>query len=137
MQQNWGENLRTLLILALCAVLGACAARSKTTLSDSNALKFPPNTGPVCMLRSPLPSNVQYKIIAAINSSKRTYGSVSELIPLMATDAKAIGADVVMNLTTKQQMGLLAWARPVGNGTAVKLYDPESFNCVSAGGELR
>lgn len=106
-------------------------------LSDDKAPKLAANAGPVCMLRSPLPVDVKYKIVGAINSSKRTYGSVSELIPLMASDARAIGADAVVNLTTGQKMGLLAWARPVGNGMAVKLANPEGFNCIAAGGELR
>jgi uncharacterized protein YbjQ (UPF0145 family) len=89
------------------------------------------------MLRSPLPAGVKGKALAALNSSKRTYGSVSELIPLMANDARNIGADAIINLNTGQKMGAFAWARPVGTGTAVKLENPESFNCVASGGELR
>jgi uncharacterized protein YbjQ (UPF0145 family) len=55
----------------------------------------------------------------------------------MAADARAIGADTVINLNTAQRIGAWAWARPVGTGTAVKLDDGTAFNCASAGGELR
>jgi hypothetical protein len=89
------------------------------------------------MLKSPLPVGVGYSIIGKIDSSKRTYGSVSELIPLMAADARSVGADAIVNLDTGQKFGLLAWSRPVGGGMAVKLKDPAGFNCLANGGELR
>lgn len=126
-----------MLLLALCASLAACAARSTVKLSDPQATKLAPHAGQVCMLRSPLPEGVKHKVVGNINSSKQTYGSVNELLPLMAADARAIGADTVINLNTGQKMGAWAWARPVGTGVAVKLDNPASFNCASAGGELR
>ncbi|QGZ41975.1 hypothetical protein IP92_04339 [Pseudoduganella flava] len=129
--------MRKLLLLAFFISLAGCAARSKVRLSDPGAEKLAAHAGPVCMLRSPLPTNVKYKTLAALNSSKRTYGSVSELIPLMAADARAVGANAIINLNTGQRMGAFAWARPVGTGTAVKIEDSEAFNCVGAGGELR
>jgi hypothetical protein len=129
--------VRTILLLALCATLAACAARSNVKLADPQATKLAPHAGQVCMLRSPLPADVKHKVLGNINSSKHTYGSVNELLPLMAADARAIGADTVINLNTGQKMGAWAWARPVGTGVAVKLDDKASFNCASAGGELR
>ena len=118
-------------------LLTACAARSTVKLSEGMAEKIPAHAGPVCMLKSPLPTGVSYSILGQIDSSKRTYGSVSELLPLMAADARSIGADAIVNLNTGQKFGLLAWARPVGTGTAVKLKDAGSFNCLAMGGELR
>ncbi|GGY08981.1 hypothetical protein GJV26_05185 [Massilia dura] len=128
--------MRTLILLALCGTLAACAARSTVKLADPQAVKLAAHSGQVCLLRSPLPANTKFKVVGDINSSKRTYGSVSELLPLMAADARAIGADTIINLNTGQKMGAWAWARPVGTGTAVKL-ESGSFDCASAGGELR
>lgn len=129
--------MRTLSVLALCATLAACAAKSNVRLSDTSAPKLAPYAGQVCLLRSPPPADVKYKVVGAINSSKQTYGSVNELLPLMAADARAIGADAIINLNTGQKMGAWAWARPVGTGTAVKLENRDSFNCAGVGGELR
>lgn len=89
------------------------------------------------MLKSPLPVGVTATTIGLIDSSKRTYGSVNELLPLMAADARRIGADAIVSMDTGQKFGLLAWSRPVGKGTAVKLDDPQSINCVALGGEYR
>ncbi|MYM25755.1 hypothetical protein GTP46_24305 [Duganella sp. FT135W] len=129
--------MKSIYAVVLLALFSGCAARSKVKLSENLPEKFPAHAGPVCMLKSPLPNNVGYLIIGQIDSSKRTYGSVSELLPLMAADARNIGADAIVNLNTGQKFGLLAWARPVGTGTAVKLKDPASINCLSLGGELR
>jgi hypothetical protein len=104
---------------------------------DSQAAKLNPNAGQVGMLRSPLPPEIKHKALGKIDSSKRTYGSVSEPIPLMTADTRAIGAGAIVKLNTSQKMGLLAWVSPVGTGTAVKIEDPESFNCLAIGGELR
>ncbi len=128
--------MRTLVLIALCGTLAACAARSTVKLADPQAVKLAAHAGQVCLLRSPLPANTKFKVVGDINGSKRTYGSVSELLLLMAADARAIGADTIINLNTGQKMGAWAWARPVGTGTAVKL-EGSSFDCASAGGELR
>jgi hypothetical protein len=129
--------MKTICTVIALAVLSGCAARSTVRLSEGLQEKFPAHAGPVCMLKSPLPVGVGYSIIGKIDSSKRTYGSVSELIPLMAADARSVGADAIVNLDTGQKFGLLAWSRPVGGGMAVKLKDPAGFNCLANGGELR
>lgn len=129
--------MRTLILLALCGTLAACAARSTVKLADPQAARLASHAGQVCMLRSPLPGDVKYKVVGNINSAKQTYGSVNELLPLMAADARQVGADAVINLNTGQKIGAWAWARPVGTGTAVKLENREAFNCVASGGELR
>jgi hypothetical protein len=132
-----GTEVRTLILLGLCATLAACAARSTVKLADPQAVKLAPHTGKVCMLRSPLPADVKHKVVGNINSAKQTYGSVEELLPLMAADARAVGADAVVSLNTGQRIGAWAWARPVGTGVAVKLDNKEAFNCTGSGGEWR
>ena len=127
-------------IIALVAALAlsGCAAKSviHPTIKGQQAAAAP-HAEPVCLMRSPMPSAIAYTVVGKMKSSKKTYGSVSELLPVMADDARAAGADVIINLNTGQKMGLLAWSRPVGTGTAVKLADRSTFNCAANGGELR
>jgi hypothetical protein len=123
--------------IVITMVLCGCAARSTVKLSPYPEKTYASHTGPVCMLKSPLPVGVTATTIGLIDSSKRTYGSVNELLPLMAADARRIGADAIVSMDTGQKFGLLAWSRPVGKGTAVKLDDPQSINCVALGGEYR
>jgi uncharacterized protein YbjQ (UPF0145 family) len=72
-----------------------------------------------------------------VEGSKEFYGSVSEILPAMADEARRMGADAIVNLTTGQRIGLFAWARPVGSGTAIKIANKSDPNCLSAGGEIR
>lgn len=91
------------------------------------------------MLKGPVPNGVAFTEIGEIRSSKKSYGSVNELLVLMAADARAAGAHAVINLAANQRMGFMPWgfSRPKGIGTAVKLADPASFDCVANGGEPR
>ena len=126
---------RIALAIAIVALSG-CAAKSVIRTAPGQAA-LGGHAEPVCFMKSPMPSAYKHTVVGKMNSSKKTYGSVNELMPLMAADARRVGADAVVNLVTGQQMGAFAWSRPVATGTAVKLEDRSSFNCVANGGELR
>lgn len=133
---NSSEAMKKTALVLLALALSGCAAKSNIR-PVAGAIPLARHAEPVCLLKSPLPSAYAYKVIGKVNSSKKTYGSVNELLPLIAADARAVGADAIINLVTGQKMGAFAWARPVATGTAVKLADPAAFNCVANGGELR
>jgi len=123
--------------LLVALVLAGCAAKSTTKLVSKTQESFPRHREPVCMLRSPLPSNIGYTAIGEVRGGKQTYGSINEVLPVMADEAREIGADAIINLQTSHKMGAWAWARPTGSGIGVKLNDKSSFSCASHGGELR
>jgi hypothetical protein len=125
------------LVCVAIVLLSGCAAKSIIHPASKGQGALAGHSEPVCLMRSPMPSAVAYTVVGKAKSSKNTYGSVSELLPLMAADARAIGADAIINLDTGQRMGMLAWSRPVDAGTAVKLADRSTFNCLANGDELR
>jgi uncharacterized protein YbjQ (UPF0145 family) len=86
------------------------------------------------MIKGPLPPNIQFSVVGSVEGSKEFYGSVNEILPLMADEARKLGGDVIINLETHQRVGLWAWAHPVGNGTAIKLGTKTDLNCLAAGG---
>jgi uncharacterized protein YbjQ (UPF0145 family) len=88
-------------------------------------------------LRAPLPENIEYRILGSIKASNRSYGTMSEVLAVMAEDARKIGADAVVNVNTRFRVGAWAWARPIADGTAVSISNKEDFDCVKLGGELR
>ncbi|MDR0251509.1 MAG: hypothetical protein LBI35_09450 [Burkholderiales bacterium] len=126
--------LISLATIAACAVLAGCAARASTKLSSEMAEA---HTWPVCILRAPLPENIEKTILGFIKASNRSYGSMNEVLFMMAEDARKIGADAVINVRARHQVGALAWARPVAEGQAVKITEKEDFDCLKLGGELR
>ena len=122
---------------SVVVALTGCAAKSTTKLVSKSQEPFARHHEPVCMIRSPLPSNIGYTVVGEVRGGKKTYGSVNEVLPVMADEAREIGADAIINLQTSHQIGPWAWARPVGSGTAVRLNNRGNFNCASHGGELR
>ena len=50
------------------------------------------------MIKSPLPSNIGYTTIGAVQGGKKTYGSINEILLVMADEAREIGADAIINL---------------------------------------
>ena len=119
-----------------CILLCSCAARTVNNAADKGTVATP-HVEPVCMLKSPLPSSIRHTIVGRIDASKQFYGSSGALIPLMAEEARKMGADVVVNLVVGQKMGMFAWARPYGSGTGIKLVDKADLACLALGGELR
>ncbi len=129
-------HLKTILVSAVCMVLAGCAARAVNSAADRTKPVMP-HVEPVCMLKSPLPSSILHTVVGNIDASKQFYGGSDQLIPLMADEARKMGADVVVNMRTGQKMGMFAWARPYGSGTGVKLQNKADLNCLALGVELR
>ena len=121
-------------IAAVLAVSG-CAANTSTKYVSKGQAPLPRSVEPVCFVRAPLPSNIDYTKIGEVRGGKKSYGTVSEIIPAMADEARSIGADALINVTTGQRMGAWAWARPVGSGTAIKLANRADLDCLANGGE--
>ena len=124
-------------LVAACVVAAGCASPSATTVSSNKTQVAAAHNQPVCLLKTGLPANVGHSVLGPIEGSKEFYGGVAEIIPLMAQEARNIGADAIVNLVTGQKMGMWAWSRPYGTGTAVKLNNKSDLNCAALGGEMR
>jgi hypothetical protein len=121
-------------ILLVAAFLCGCGTVASTKIADKT-MKITPHSEPVCFIRAPLSSDVKYTVIGELKSNKRTYGTVAELIPVMAKEARSVGADAIINIETGQKFSVVAWAKPVGSGQAIKLDKREGFDCVGRSGE--
>jgi hypothetical protein len=125
-------------VVAILAVLSlanaGCAARSNTRIAASGQASNPSHNEPVCFIRAPLPSSIAYSVIGEIRGGKKWYGGFSEVLTAMANEARRIGADAVINLVTTMDANAIAFARPIGTGTAIKLKEKGSFDCQKNGG---
>jgi len=130
-----GEIAKPARVRPCGGALSACARSSGIVSKDAQI--FEPSLEPVCMLKSPLPSSIKYSIVGKISASKNFYGSVEGLLPLMAQDARRMGADAIIHMETGQKIGPISWARPVGSGIAVRIENKADLNCVALGGFLR
>lgn len=126
--------LKIFTLAAVLVLIAGCAATSSNIPAQKTAMSHDQQ---VCLLKTAMPANVRHSVVGAIESSKEWYGSQTELYPLMADEARRLGADVVANMATAHKIGMMAWARPVGSGSAVKLDNRRDLNCAAWGGELR
>lgn len=125
-------------LLGLC-VLAGCGSYAKSS-PIRGAKTYPPVFAPVCFLSGTPPTDVEYEKIGYVNSTKRSYGNTEDLFPLMANQARRLGADAIMNLHSGQRFkGPLPWRMmaPTGSGIAIKvLPDPSRLDCEKAGGHI-
>ncbi|MCB5196576.1 hypothetical protein [Deefgea salmonis] len=129
-------TISSLIICITILTLSGCAARAYTKSSGDLQASSQHNE-PVCFLIAPIPSSIPHTIIGEIKGSKRWYGSFSEVLKVMANEARRVGADAVMDLETKTDMNAIAWARPTGKGIAIKITDRSTFDCGKLNGTLR
>jgi hypothetical protein len=107
------------------------------TLKDRSGLKS--HASPVCMLAGGLPDEFKYREVARISATKRTYGSVDEVLQAMADEGRRIGVEAIMGLQASQKFkSPFPWryTSPVGQGWLIKL-DPDSLplDCETLGGK--
>ena len=129
-------RLSSVVLVVLVALALASCARSRGNVRVGVDVPVPHAT-PVCFLKSPMPPNIEHSVIGDIGGSKQWYGSAEEVLALMATQARMMGADALVNVSVAHKIGWIAWARPVASGIAVKLKNKDDLNCVTAGGQLR
>lgn len=128
------------LILAVscaCAVLVGCGTTSSSKSVEQTGANAAAYAGPVCMMEAPLSPDVKHRVIGEVEASKQWYGNQAELVPHLADEARKLGGNAVVKIKLSQQIGLWAWARPVGSGEAIHIADFKAFNCRDAGGVMR
>ncbi len=115
-------TLTTALVLFL---LSGCSAHSPFILKNSvdvlpvAALGLEPHSKKVFVTRSRLDADT-YEIVARIDIGRIWYGSSSNIMQSMATRARELGADAVVELSTWRQPSGFSWSAPHGSGKAVK-----------------
>ena len=119
-------------IIPMIALMFAACASSPP--SQDSALPSTPRE--ICVLAGLPPSSVDFIFIRHVKLGKGTYGSVDELVPRIAEQARGLGAHAIVDFTGSQRFGFWPWrvVRPVVRGTAVKWSAPETVDCVGIGG---
>jgi hypothetical protein len=85
-------------------------------------------TGPVFVSPTPIPAGIEYKVIGSVRANARVgYDSATLLYPLLAAEAKKLGANAVISATGGHRVTAFSWGAPYVEGTAVKVQDPEKL----------
>jgi hypothetical protein len=118
----------TALALAFTAALfvsGCSTTSSSTSFGGTPVATW---TGPVFVSQSPLPASVKFKVIGSVEANAKVgYDGAVTLYPLLAAEAKKLGANAVMNVTDGRRMTAWSFAAAYVSGTAVRVDDPEQL----------
>jgi hypothetical protein len=102
-------NRLAILILPSMALVAGCS-----TVATSNPIA--PGArydGPVFVSEAAVPAGINYKIIGSVQAEARVgYARVPELYPLLAEDAKKIGANAVVSAKGGHRVSAFSWAAP-------------------------
>lgn len=132
-------GMKRLVPVIVCIAMVGCGTRAKVE-ADRTAPVHSAHNNKVCLLAGAPPSDVKVVALGRIKATKRTYGGTDELLPVMAREARKLGADAIINLQAEQRFkGPLPWrvTSPTGDGIAVKvLPDSPKLDCLGAGGRL-
>jgi len=111
--------------LILTAFVGQ-ALLGCSTLVTSHAIT--PSTaawnGPVFVSNAPLPPGIEYKVMGSVEADARVgYDRVTALYPLLATEAKKLGANAVISAKGGHHVTAFSWASPYVSGIAIRVDD--------------
>jgi len=77
-----------------------------------------------------------FTVLGPLKQGKQTYGSVRDLLPSLAAQARAQGGDAIVDYDAGQHFGFWPWrlVRPIAHGTAIKWTGPAP-DCPASGGK--
>ena len=125
------------LLLAGCSAHSPMIARTTTDSEPVSATKYPSHGNKVLVLvaEESLPPSAKYEVVSQIDVGMARYGSTRTLYQLMATRARALGADAVIEVKTWHQPSGWSWSAPHGSGKAIKVLDKSTVDLSKLKGE--
>ena len=123
-------------VVLMAAALMGCSGKSVVQKLKNSSPPLPPYSGPLCMLSKPLPAGVESVLLGRVVANQQWYGGYAGVNEKLVNVARSVGADAVVEKQQKMKIGAVAWARPQVWGMAVRLKDPQKFDCVANGGSV-
>lgn len=114
--------------LSVAGALAACAPVSSSTIADG-ASAGPAWTGKVHVSQEAPSNDIDHQVIGTVKAEARAgYGSVESLYPLLADEARKMGANGVVGVTGGRKVSAASWSAPHASGTAIKVSNPADMD---------
>lgn len=117
-------------IIFMLVVVSGCStvSTSKVTAPVAEA----PWDGVVLVSQASIPAGVEYKVIGTVRANARAgYDSAVSLYPLLAQEAKKIGANAVINTKGGRRLTAFSWSAAYVSGTAIKVENAKKLKKIS------
>lgn len=103
----------------LSLTLASCASVSSSVPTAESGASY---AGKVLVTQSALPEGTSHTVLGTVKANARAgYGKVESLYPLLATEARALGANAVVDVKGGRRMSMWSWSAPAASGTAVRI----------------
>lgn len=117
---------RTLAVVALATTLGACAATSSSEPAGAVGQAW---QGKVFVTESAVPTNARHQVLGTVRANApASYSSGTTLYPMLADEARKLGANAVVDVTGGRRVSMWSWASPFVSGTAVRIEGASALN---------
>lgn len=106
-------------------VISGCATKSSSTAVGPIG---PVWEGPILVSQAAIPSGIEYKVMGSVQADAQVgYDSAASLYPLLAAEAKKMGANAVVNAKGGRRVTAFSWSAAYVSGIAVKVNDPQKL----------
>ena len=115
------------ILVSTAALAAGCAATSSSTpvAGGQQAAAW---TGQVYVSEGRLPESVKYKVMGTVEANARSgYDSGTALYPMLADEARKLGANAVVEVTGARRVTALSWAAAYVKGVAVRVDDADAL----------
>ncbi|MCB1886276.1 MAG: hypothetical protein KDH20_01605 [Rhodocyclaceae bacterium] len=90
-----------------------------------------PWDGPVLITPARIPDGVKFEVVGSIQAEARTgYSGAASLYPLLADEARRIGANAVVRVQDGRSVSGFSWSAPHVTGMAVRVEGAQAINGV-------
>jgi uncharacterized protein YbjQ (UPF0145 family) len=101
-------------------LLAATSGCAPTTSSTVKGEPRPAYAGDVVVGQGTLPPSVDYEVVGTVRAKAQSgYDSIETMFPLLADEARKIGANAVMSAQGGRRPTAISWAAPFAEGTAI------------------
>ena len=128
--------MRVLLFLLITVFLSACGTKSTVQNWKGSQPSMAYYSGPFCVLPGKLPEGTEYTLMGRAVANQESYGGFAGVNQRLVEVSRSVGADVIVEKKQKMKVGIWAWARPQAWGFAVRLKNPQAFDCAANGGTV-
>jgi hypothetical protein len=113
--------LVTLAGLAGCSAHHPLILKNTTDIAIVATAPLAPHAAPVLVTEAALPESFRHEVIAQIDVGKAWYGRRQAVLEALAGQARALGANAVVEVETWWQPSGYSWWAPHGRGKAVRV----------------
>ena len=110
--------------------LTGCATVSSSTVDYVSVSEQ--TKGPIFITSTDLPEGLDYEVIGVVKANARQgYSGVQSLYPLLADEARKVGANAVINTYGGRAVSAFSWAAPYTGGTAIKIKNADKLKAIN------